>query len=65
MLPGTTAAWRHDWYAQLAQTLGAGIDLPSALEQSGGPSLRERTAMADRLRRGAPLEEVLQGVARW
>ncbi|MFP4283801.1 MAG: type II secretion system F family protein [Opitutales bacterium] len=65
MLPGKTAARRHDWYAQLAQTLGAGIDLPSALEQSGGPSLRERTAMADRLRRGAPLEEVLQGAACW
>ena len=53
------------WYAQLQQSLAAGIDLPSALEQCGGPPARDRSSMAQALRNGRAVDAVLEAAPAW
>lgn len=53
------------WYFALGQSLGAGLPLIEVLESPGGPRPRERRALAQRLRDGAPLAVALPEQTGW
>jgi general secretion pathway protein F/type IV pilus assembly protein PilC len=54
-----------NWYTQLGQHLEAGILLADALELSEGPPSKDRLAMAERIRDGDTVENVLKQAPRW
>lgn len=53
------------WYTVLAQSLEAGLPLIDVLDASGGPKPRERHAMAESLRHGAPFADAIAEHGEW
>jgi len=53
------------WYLQLAQQIEAGMTLPEALAQSGGPPVEDRIALAEKLTSQASADGTMMAAPSW
>lgn len=53
------------WYRETSQNLSAGFTLPRAWESSGGVPARHRRRLADELRAGESIDDVLKRAPQW